>query len=104
MRSDVMSAQQPATSRDAARDSERVASEAARTRRAGGDAGRRVDRKAAPLDQEVVRRLDRIEQAIETMAVEVERVSEAQRYSARLLTERLPDGLALRAVAAERTP
>jgi hypothetical protein len=58
--------------------------------------GRRMDRKAEPTDPEVVRRLDRIEQAIETMAVEVERVSEAQRYSAKLLTERLPEGLALR--------
>jgi hypothetical protein len=33
-------------------------------------------------------RLERIEQAIETMAVEVERVSEGQRFAARLLSER----------------
>jgi hypothetical protein len=33
-------------------------------------------------------RLDRIEQAVESIAVEVERVSEAQRFSARLLSER----------------
>jgi hypothetical protein len=33
-------------------------------------------------------RLERIEQAIDAIAVEVERVGEAQRYSARLLAER----------------
>jgi hypothetical protein len=37
-----------------------------------------------------VQRLDRIEQAIEAIALEVERSAEAQRYSARLLTERMP--------------
>ena len=62
---------------------------------------RRMDRKAAPASPEITGRLDRIEQAIETMAVEVERVSEAQRYSAKLLTERLPDAAALRAAATE---
>jgi hypothetical protein len=63
---------------------------------------RRMDRRAAPPDQEVVRRLDNIEQAIETIAVEVERVSEAQRYSARLLTERLPEVSPARAIAADQ--
>ena len=53
---------------------------------------RRVDRKTtATPDPDLGRRLDRIEQAIEAVAEEVERVSEAQRYSARLLTERLPE-------------
>jgi hypothetical protein len=33
-------------------------------------------------------RLERIEQAIDAMAIEVERVAEAQRYAARLLTDR----------------
>jgi hypothetical protein len=60
---------------------------------------RRVDRKTtATPDPDLGRRLDRIEQAIEAVAEEVERVSEAQRYSARLLTERLPDAPA-RAIA-----
>jgi hypothetical protein len=36
-------------------------------------------------------RLLRIEQAVDTLALEMERVSEGQRYSAMLLTERLPD-------------
>jgi hypothetical protein len=39
-------------------------------------------------DPEVSLRLERMEQAIEAMAVEVERVAEAQRFTTRLLTER----------------
>lgn len=35
-------------------------------------------------------RLQRLEQAVEAMAVEVERISEGQRYTTKLLTERLP--------------
>lgn len=55
--------------------------------------GRRLERRWTPpaAAPETAMRLDRIESAIETMAIEMERVSEAQRYSARLLTERLPD-------------
>jgi hypothetical protein len=56
--------------------------------------GRRADRKAAQgggLAPDVALRLERIEQAVDAMAVEMERVSEAQRYSVRLLTERLPE-------------
>ena len=44
---------------------------------------------AAPAD--LAARLSRIEQAVEAVAIEVERISESERYSARLLTERLPD-------------
>ena len=44
--------------------------------------------RAVPAD--VADRLSRIEQAIEAVAIEVERISESERYSARLLTERLP--------------
>jgi len=47
-------------------------------------------------------RLDRIEQAVEAVAVEMERVSEAQRFSARLLSERLPDALPQLDAAAQR--
>jgi hypothetical protein len=36
---------------------------------------------------EVVARLERIEQAVETVAVEVERIAEAQRFSAKLIAE-----------------
>ena len=60
--------------------------------------GRRIDKRsaAAPQLADFGQRLDRIEQAIETVAVEVERISEGQRYSARLMTEmkaqRIPAG------------
>jgi hypothetical protein len=36
---------------------------------------------------EVVARLERIEQAVEAVAVEVERIAEAQRFSAKLMAE-----------------
>jgi hypothetical protein len=36
---------------------------------------------------EIVARLERIEQAVETVAVEVERIAEAQRFSAKLVAE-----------------
>jgi hypothetical protein len=46
---------------------------------------------ATPVaDPQIAQRLDRIEQAIEAIAIEVERSAEAQRYSAKLLTERMP--------------
>ncbi|MDF1502798.1 hypothetical protein [Roseisolibacter sp. H3M3-2] len=48
--------------------------------------GRRAAPAPAPADLDA--RLLRIEHAVETIAVEVERVSEAQRFSARLLAER----------------
>jgi hypothetical protein len=51
---------------------------------------RKVQSAPAAADPQVVQRLDRIEQAIEAIALEVERSAEAQRYSARLLTERMP--------------
>ena len=35
-------------------------------------------------------RLERMEQAIESIAIEVERISEAQRFTTKLLTERAP--------------
>ena len=39
-------------------------------------------------------RLSRIEDAIESMAVEMERVAEGQRFTAKLLTDRAPGGQA----------
>jgi hypothetical protein len=58
-------------------------------------AARRMDRKAAGggVPHDLSPRLERLEQAIESVAVEMERVSEAQRFSARLLSERLPEAL-----------
>ena len=47
----------------------------------------------APVSYE---RLQRIEQAIEAMAIEVERISEGQRFVTRLLSERTPEALPAR--------
>ena len=54
---------------------------------------RRIDRQtvarteAALPSPEVVARLERIEHAVETMAVEIERISEGQRFTNRLFSE-----------------
>ena len=52
---------------------------------------RKLQTAPAVADPQIAQRLDRIEQAIEAIAIEVERSAEAQRYSARLLTERMPE-------------
>jgi hypothetical protein len=51
---------------------------------------RRKDLEAqrAPIDPENDRRLQRIEHAIEAMAIEVERISEGQRFVTKLLADR----------------
>jgi hypothetical protein len=41
-------------------------------------------------DAEVAARLERIERAVESIAVEMERVSEGQRFTTKLLSERRP--------------
>ena len=43
----------------------------------------------AKLD-EIAQRLQHIEQAIDAMAIETERISEAQRFTTKLLSERTP--------------
>lgn len=55
--------------------------------------GRKVERRpvAAPANPELAAQLQRIEHAVEAMAIEVERISEAQRYMARLESERSAD-------------
>jgi hypothetical protein len=58
--------------------------------------GRRAAASAAPpqaVPPDLAARLARIEHAMEAVAIEVERISESERYSARLLTERLPERL-----------
>ena len=52
---------------------------------------RGVDPKVLPND--LTERLTRMEQAIESIAVEVERISEGQRFTTKLLSERAPDAL-----------
>ena len=50
----------------------------------------RGGRRAAPMDFESSPRLQRMEQAIESIAIEVERIGEAQRFTTKLLSERQP--------------
>ena len=56
-----------------------------KSRGSGGLTGRRLDALEG--------RLERIEQAIDTVAVEVERISEAQRFTTKLLAERAESGM-----------
>jgi|SRR5687767_6080156 hypothetical protein len=49
---------------------------------------RRMDRRGEPASaSEITPRLDRIEQAVEAIAIEVERVSEGQRYTTKAISE-----------------
>jgi hypothetical protein len=58
---------------------------------------RRLERQPprTELSPELTARLDRMEQAVDAIAVEVERISEAQRFTTRLLSERSPGAPAL---------
>ena len=47
------------------------------------------------IPAEVAARLERMEQAIDGIAIEIERVAEAQRFTARLLAEQGPRAAAL---------
>jgi len=51
---------------------------------------RKMDREALPpkIPLELTGRLERMEQAIDSIAVEVERISEGQRFTTKLLSER----------------
>ena len=56
-----------------------------------GAFARRLERRPMPaqaLPPEAAQQLARIEQTVEAMAIEVERISEGQRFAARLLSER----------------
>ena len=44
--------------------------------------------RALPADQEVDARLERLQQAVDAMAIEVERIGEAQRFMVKLQVER----------------
>jgi hypothetical protein len=52
---------------------------------------RRGNVAARPRDPAADDRMARIEQAVESVAIEVERIGESQRFTARLLTERQPE-------------
>lgn len=59
--------------------------------------GRRWEKEARlqRSDPEVSQRLARIEQAIDAMALEVERISEGQRFVTRVLADKSPEPIAL---------
>lgn len=52
--------------------------------------GRWIDRRGTPaaVNPNLSSQIDRIEHAVESMAIEVERISEAQRFQAKLLSDR----------------
>ena len=58
----------------------------------------------ASLDPEQSPRLQRIEQAIESIALEVERIGEAQRFTTKLLADRQPDAVARMAAIPRKEP
>ena len=53
---------------------------------------RRIERepRQPALPPDVTARLERMEQALDSIAIEVERISESQRYTVSLLSDRLP--------------
>lgn len=59
--------------------------------------GRRWEREARlpRSDSEVAQRLAHIEQAIDAMSLEIERISEGQRFVTRLLSDKSPERIAL---------
>ena len=65
---------------------------------------RRQDRAGLrpPADPERDQRLERIEHAVDAMAIEIERISEGQRFVTRLLAERHDQPAALPAPREER--
>jgi hypothetical protein len=52
--------------------------------------GRWIDRRGlpSPVSADLAAQMNRIEQAVDSMSVEVERISEAQRFQAKLLSDR----------------
>ena len=55
------------------------------------------------MNPDVEHRLERIELAVDAIAVEVERMAESQRFTTRLLSERLPQSEALPGAERGRT-
>jgi len=67
----------------------------------------RGGKRAPSFDFDSSPRLQRMEQAIESIAIEVERIGEAQRFTTKVLTDRQPESVANRipsAQAARRDP
>ena len=57
--------------------------------------------RATPVPSDVTMRLERIEQAVDTIAIEVERISEGQRFVTRLMAERPSSGASNQAASAD---
>lgn len=53
-------------------------------------------------DPESAQRLARIEQAIDAMSLEIERISEGQRFVTRLMSDKMPERIALPQESARR--
>jgi hypothetical protein len=62
---------------------------------------RRRSRGAPPLENESALRLQRLEQGMEAIAIEIERVSEGQRFVTKLLSEQQPVGAPRRVAPAQ---
>lgn len=52
---------------------------------------RRLEHRPQAIPDDVSARLERMEQAIDSIAIEVERISEGQRFTTKLLAERVGD-------------
>jgi len=56
--------------------------------------GRRMEQRHMPVDSsraELTERLERMEQAVDAIAVQVERIAEGQRFTTKLLNDRVDD-------------
>ena len=56
--------------------------------------GRRMEQRHMPVDSsraELTDRLERMEQAVDAIAVQVERIAEGQRFTTKLLNDRVDD-------------
>jgi len=64
---------------------------------------KRMERDAAvpKIPPDLAQRMERMEHAIDSIAVEIERISEGQRFTTKLLSERSPDASALPASPAD---
>ena len=65
---------------------------------------KRMDRQSAlpKVSPEVMQRLERMEHALDSIAIEVERISEGQRFTTKLLSERAKEGAGLPASSSDR--
>ncbi|MGK2934041.1 MAG: hypothetical protein ACSLFE_02210 [Gemmatimonadaceae bacterium] len=54
---------------------------------------RQLDKQGAGMTPEIGAKLDRMEQSIEAIALEVERISEGQRFTTKLLADRTGTGI-----------